>query len=87
MMVAVLVVVDVVLGAQRLDAGPVGVGTRAMYERAAEVGGERLVAAAPEGGTIVTASLPIGAAVRPVARSLDAGQPRAPDAVESVAGS
>ena len=67
--------------------GPVGVGTRAMYERAAEVGGELLVAAAPGGGTIVSASLPIGAADRPVARSLDAGQPRASDAVESVAGS
>jgi signal transduction histidine kinase len=67
--------------------GPVGVGTRAMYERAAEVGGELLVAAAPEGGTTVSASLPIGAAVRPVARSLDAGQPRASDAVEPVAGS
>lgn len=65
--------------------GPVGVGTRAMYERAAEVGGELLVAAAPDGGTIVSASLPIGAAVRPVARRLDAGQARASDAVESVA--
>jgi signal transduction histidine kinase len=67
--------------------GPVGVGTRAMYERAAEVGGELLVAAAPEGGTIVSASLPIGAAIRSGARSPDAGKSRASDAVESVAGS
>src|SRR5258705_60387 len=42
--------------------GPVGVGTRAMYERAAEVGGELLVAASPDGGTVVSASLPVGAA-------------------------
>ena len=70
-----------------IEPGPVGVGTRAMYERAAEVGGELLVAATPEGGTIVSASLPTGAPLRLGARSVDAGQPRASDAVESVAGS
>lgn len=40
----------------------IGVGTRAMYERAAEVGGELLVAAAAGGGTVVSAALPVGSA-------------------------
>ena len=67
--------------------GPVGVGTRAMYERAAEVGGELLVGAGPEGGTIVSASLPIGAPDRAVGRGSEAGRPRATDVVEPVVGS
>ena len=37
-----------------IEAGPVGVGTRAMYERAAEVGGELLVGRGPGGGTVLT---------------------------------
>jgi signal transduction histidine kinase len=38
----------------------IGIGTRAMYERAAEVGGELLVEPGASGGTVVRASLPIG---------------------------
>jgi signal transduction histidine kinase len=73
--------------------GPVGVGTRAMYERAAEVGGELLVAASPDGGTVVTASLPVGAAgaagpIGPADRkdsaTLEAGPPVPGDGLESV---
>jgi signal transduction histidine kinase len=67
--------------------GPVGVGTRSMYERAAEVGGELLVAPGPDGGTIVTASLPLGAAETPVDRGLEAGSPLGLDAVETGVGS
>lgn len=70
-----------------IDAAPVGVGTRAMYERAAEVGGELLVGHGPGGGTVVSASLPIGAAERPIAASSDGGQPRPTEAPEPVAGS
>ncbi|HEX2756180.1 MAG TPA: ATP-binding protein, partial [Candidatus Limnocylindrales bacterium] len=66
-----------------IGSGPVGVGTRAMYERAAEVGGELLVGAAPDGGTVVSASLPVGAAKRTIARGRDGGQPRTAEAVES----
>ena len=40
----------------------IGIGTRAMYERAAEVGGELLVESGSSGGTVVRASLPVGAA-------------------------
>jgi signal transduction histidine kinase len=70
-----------------IGAGPVGVGTRAMYERATEVGGELLVGPNPDGGTVVTASLPIGVADRSVARPAEAGQSRAVETVEPVAGS
>jgi signal transduction histidine kinase len=70
--------------------GPVGVGTRAMYERAAEVGGELLVEAAPDGGTMVSASLPIGPAERTAGSGVEAHparavEPREP--LEPVAGS
>jgi signal transduction histidine kinase len=41
----------------------IGIGTRAMYERAAEVGGELLVEPGLSGGTVVRASLPIGPVV------------------------
>ncbi|HEX5825119.1 MAG TPA: histidine kinase [Candidatus Limnocylindrales bacterium] len=41
----------------------IGIGTRAMYERAAEVGGELLVEPGLSGGTVVRASLPIGPGV------------------------
>jgi len=67
--------------------GPVGVGTRSMYERAAEVGGELLVAPGPDGGTIVTASLPLGTTEAAVDRGLDAGSALGLDAVESGVGS
>jgi len=40
--------------------GAIGVGTRAMYERAAEVGGELTIEPGPVRGTRVTALLPIG---------------------------
>ena len=68
-----------------IAAGPVGVGTRAMYERAAEVGGELLVAASPDGGTVVSASLPVGPADRTVGLLPVAGLSLgpAPDALES----
>jgi len=42
---------------------PLGVGTRSMYERAAEVGGELLVESAKPTGTIVRATLPLGFAI------------------------
>lgn len=64
----------------------IGVGTRAMYERAAELGGELLVGPGPAGGTQVSASLPIAAADRPTAPAKASG-PRAADAVEAAAGS
>jgi signal transduction histidine kinase len=67
--------------------GPVGVGTRAMYERAAEVGGELLVGAAPDGGTMVLASLPTGAPARAATRNPEPAPPRPSDAPEPVAGS
>jgi signal transduction histidine kinase len=41
----------------------IGIGTRAMYERAAEVGGELLIEPGSSGGTVVRASLPIGPVV------------------------
>ena len=43
-----------------ISRGAIGIGTRAMYERAAEVGGELLVEPGLSGGTVVRASLPIG---------------------------
>jgi signal transduction histidine kinase len=67
--------------------GPVGVGTRSMYERAAEVGGELLVAPGPDGGTIVTASLPLGAPEAALDRELEAGSPLGLDAIETGMGS
>ncbi len=51
-----------------LEGGSTGVGTRAMYERAAEVGGELVVEPGRHGGTVVIASLPIAdRAAAPVA--------------------
>jgi signal transduction histidine kinase len=41
-----------------LDGSAIGVGTRAMYERTAEVGGELTIEAAAGGGSVVAASLP-----------------------------
>jgi signal transduction histidine kinase len=68
--------------------GPIGVGTRAMYERATEVGGELLVGAGPDGGTIVSATLPLVVLVPSVAApTLDGGRARAADAPEPVTGS
>jgi signal transduction histidine kinase len=64
--------------------GAVGVGTRAMYERAAEVGGELLVEAAPSGGTVVSASLPIAAAERMARGGLEPRPARAPETLEPV---
>jgi len=41
-------------------AGPaIGVGTRAMFERAAEVGGELTIEDGPDGGTRLVALLPV----------------------------
>jgi signal transduction histidine kinase len=37
----------------------IGVGTRAMYERIAEVGGELTIEAGAGGGSVVRASLPV----------------------------
>ncbi|MEA2549195.1 MAG: hypothetical protein QOE42_1793, partial [Chloroflexota bacterium] len=51
------------------------------------VGGELLVAPGPSGGTIVTASLPLGTAEAAVGRGLDAGSSLGLDAVETGAGS
>jgi signal transduction histidine kinase len=48
----------------------IGIGTRAMYERAAEVGGELLVESGLSGGTTVHASLPLGAPGSLAARDL-----------------
>jgi len=48
-----------------VDEGAIGVGTRSMYERAAEVGGELTIGPAPGGGTVVTALLPLGSSPRP----------------------
>ena len=79
-------VVRVIDDGRGIGTGPVGVGTRAMYERATEVGGELLVVASPSGGTIVSASLPLSAAARRLGRSRDGGQPRGADAVEPVTG-
>jgi signal transduction histidine kinase len=60
-----------------------------MYERAAEVGGELLVAASPDGGTVVSASLPLDpagrAAASPAAASAaGTGPSLPPDTLESV---
>jgi signal transduction histidine kinase len=43
-----------------LEDGAIGVGTRSMYERAAEVGGEMTIDGGRDGGTLVTALLPLG---------------------------
>jgi signal transduction histidine kinase len=70
--------------------GAVGVGTRSMYERAAEVGGELLVGEGPTGGTLVTASLPVppaAAAADPIAGSVEAGRTPPAEPLESAAGS
>jgi signal transduction histidine kinase len=74
--------------------GRIGVGTRAMYERAAEVGGELLIGPGVDGtGTVVAATLPLagGAALPasgpvPGSESAPAERSRAADAVEPVAG-
>jgi signal transduction histidine kinase len=78
-------VIHVVDDGRGVGPGPVGVGTRAMYERAAEVGGELLVGASPDGGTIVSATLPTGPAARTAVAALEAGPYVPPDALESVA--
>ena len=44
------------------DRGSIGVGTRTMYERAAEVGGELTIERGRDGGTHVVALLPLGGA-------------------------
>jgi signal transduction histidine kinase len=82
-------VLRVVDDGRGIEHGPVGVGTRAMYERAAEVGGELLVAASPDGGTVVSASLPLDpagrAAASPAAASAaGTGPSLPPDTLESV---
>ena len=70
-----------------IRAGHVGVGTRAMYERAAEVGGEVLVGPGEDGGTIVRASLPVVPAppVAATANTTASGdRPRAAETIEQV---
>jgi signal transduction histidine kinase len=52
--------IDVTDDGVGMDAGAIGVGTRAMYERAAEVGGELTIEPGPAVGTVVTALLPLG---------------------------
>jgi two-component system, NarL family, sensor kinase len=78
-------VIRVIDDGRGIGASSVGVGTRAMYERAIEVGGELLVVAAPDGGTVVSAWLPLGGTDRQLAPPRDAGPSIAPDALESVA--
>ncbi|MEO5941615.1 MAG: histidine kinase, partial [Candidatus Limnocylindrales bacterium] len=71
-----------------IGGGPVGVGTRSMYERAAEVGGELLIGPAPDGGTIVSASLPLATQATPnVTSAPDPGPSRGADRIEPVTGS
>jgi signal transduction histidine kinase len=66
-----------------IRSGTIGVGTRAMYERATEVGGELLVGAGPDGGTVVSASLPLVAPPPPVAaQTAEGGVGRTADAPE-----
>jgi len=43
-----------------VEDGAIGVGTRSMYERAAEVGGELTIDGSRAGGTLVTGLLPLG---------------------------
>jgi signal transduction histidine kinase len=43
-----------------VEDGAIGVGTRSMYERAAEVGGELTIDGSRTGGTLVTGLLPLG---------------------------
>ena len=52
--------------------GATGVGTRSMYERAAEVGGDLMIGAGEDGGTVVEATLPLGPATVGDAAGLDA---------------
>jgi len=78
-------VIRVIDDGNGIGPGPVGVGTRAMYERAVEVGGELLVVGAPDGGTIVSASLPLGAEEPSLLRPQDSSPSVAPDALESAA--
>ena len=81
-------VIRVVDDGRGIGPGPVGVGTRAMYERAAEVGGELLVAASPDGGTIVSASLPLAPAGQadraPAAAAVGTDTSLPPETLESV---
>ena len=51
--------IDVVDDGQGSDGRPTGVGTRAMHERAAEVGGEVTIETSAGGGTRVLARLPV----------------------------
>ena len=57
--------VEVVDDGIGIDESAIGVGTRAMYERAAEVGGELTVERGRHGGTQVTALLPVRGRVQP----------------------
>ncbi|WP_454083993.1 sensor histidine kinase [Georgenia sp. Marseille-Q6866] len=50
-------------GAGRAAGAPTGVGTRAMRERAEELGGSLLIAGLPGGGTVVEALLPLAPAL------------------------
>jgi signal transduction histidine kinase len=52
--------IEVVDDGGGLDDTAIGVGTRSMYERAAEIGGELTIGPGRAGGTIVTALLPLG---------------------------
>jgi signal transduction histidine kinase len=67
--------------------GRIGVGTRAMYERATEVGGELLVEPGAGGGTVVSASLPLPALPAVGRRPIGSGRGRPADAAEPVTGS
>jgi signal transduction histidine kinase len=52
--------IDVIDDGIGMEEAAIGVGTRAMYERAAEVGGELTIEPGRHGGTHLVASLPIG---------------------------
>jgi signal transduction histidine kinase len=59
-----------------VDAWAIGVGTRSMYERAAEVGGELIIEPGPGGGTVVTALLPIRRrTAKPATTPVDVSRP------------
>ncbi|MBA2382756.1 MAG: hypothetical protein H0V73_11655 [Chloroflexi bacterium] len=71
-----LLVIRVADDGRGIEPGPVGVGTRAMYERASELGGELIVEAGPSGGSVVSATLPMGptAVIEPASRIEGSGQ-------------
>jgi signal transduction histidine kinase len=60
-----LVRVEILDDGSGIDGEGIGVGTRAMYERAAEVGGELTITGRHEGGTSVVAVLPLGRSAGP----------------------